>query len=64
MSTISTDFITYNTEELVCPYCEYFLWSSGDIEEDEGLFTCVNCGEEFNFRRNIFVTYDSWRKED
>lgn len=55
------DIISFNTDELVCPHCGYYLFTSSDIEEDEGLFNCVNCGEEFFYRRNIFITYDAWK---
>lgn len=55
--------IHYNTESLVCPYCSWFYYDCTDIIEEEGEETCVNCGETFTYRKNIFITWDSDKKE-
>lgn len=55
--------VHYNTEEIVCPHCGFFYYDCTDFEKDEDKENCVKCGERFFYRRNVFVTYDTWKGE-
>jgi transcription elongation factor Elf1 len=44
-----------------CPYCDWEDRDSWEFGEDSGIYTCGNCGEEFNVERNVEVTYSTTR---
>ena len=52
--------IHYNTEEMICPHCGQGYYDCNDFTEEEGTESCVFCGETFKFRKNVFVTWDTW----
>lgn len=56
------DIIHECTKEIVCPYCGYVMSDSWEMEED-GSWTCDECQNEFNYMRNISVSYTSRKKE-
>ncbi len=51
--------IHYNTESIVCPHCAWYYYNTDDFDKEEGEETCVNCGEKFQYRQNIFITWDT-----
>ena len=54
-----SDIIHYNTDSIVCPHCAFYYYDCTDFVADEGTEACVNCGCDFKYRRNIFVTFDT-----
>lgn len=48
------------TDEVVCPYCGYEFGDSWELGEEGGL-ECDKCGKEFEFYRNIEVTYCTYQ---
>ena len=59
MSKIEHDY----TIEVVCPYCGYTFSDSWEIQDDDGEMECYDCEKEFNYYRNIEVTYCTSKKE-
>lgn len=54
----------HNFERLIkCPYCDWEDDDSWEIEEEESMITCGNCGKEFNVLRQVEVTYSTSRIE-
>jgi predicted RNA-binding Zn-ribbon protein involved in translation (DUF1610 family) len=51
--------IHYNTDSMVCPHCGHYYYDCSDFEKEEDMENCVNCGEQFKYRKNIFVTWDT-----
>lgn len=50
------------TNEIVCPYCGYTMSDSLEMEDD-GSWICDHCNIEFNYNRNISISYTSKKKE-
>lgn len=50
------------TSDVVCPYCGTKVTDSWELE-DEGEYFCDECDNEFDFVRNVSVTYSSGKKE-
>jgi len=48
-------------DNIKCPYCDYEDNDSWEFTDEEGEYTCGECGEEFNVSRNIEVTYSTSR---
>lgn len=55
-----SDIIHYNTDEIVCPHCGHYYFDCTDFEGETGIENCVNCGEKFTWRKNTFVTWDTY----
>lgn len=54
------------TDEIVCPYCGYEDVDSWEYSDD-GVAECPDCDREFEYLRNIRVTYTTEKinnKED
>ncbi len=49
------------TEDITCPYCGDTVSDSYE-RDDEGSFDC-DCGESFEYCRNITVTYSTSKKQ-
>lgn len=57
------------TPEIVCPHCGYEYSDSWEylrlMRDDWGysclVRKCVSCGKEFEFEREIIVTYTTWK---
>lgn len=58
------DFITYATDEVVCPFCGYIHTDSFELADYDDDFECQNeeCGKHFVVERVVEVTYNSSRK--
>jgi DNA-directed RNA polymerase subunit RPC12/RpoP len=59
MAEYGDEIIHYNTDSMVCPHCGFYYYDCEDFTEDEAVETCVNCGEQFSYRKNIFITWDT-----
>ena len=46
-----------DTNEMVCPYCGHICNDSREFDENDGTRTCGECDMEFNYIRNIEITY-------
>jgi hypothetical protein len=44
---------------MVCPHCGFYYFDCEDFEGEEGTENCVNCGEAFTWRKNVFITWDT-----
>lgn len=55
--------VHYNTDSIVCPVCGWYYYNCEDFVEEEGEENCVNCGESFTYRKNIFITYDTSKSD-
>lgn len=44
------------TDEIVCPHCGYEHADSWELA-DSGSTECVECAREFDFARDVVVTY-------
>lgn len=53
---------TYYTEEIVCPYCGHVHQNSFELTKDEDTMECENCNKEFEYVRNIEITYSTFPK--
>ncbi len=51
------------TEEVVCPYCGHEHTDSWEYTGDSGKTDCEECTEEFEYCRNIEVTYSTQKTE-
>lgn len=47
------------TDEIVCPYCGCIFNDSWEFEDDDGIILCEECGKEFNYTREINITYNT-----
>ena len=54
------DIVHNNTDEIVCPYCSYYINNSVGYESEEDSVDCPSCGRKFRYRRYTFMLYDSW----
>jgi transposase len=54
------EYNTFYSSEIVCPYCGYTHNNSYELIEDEGILECENCGREFEYERNIEITYNTY----
>jgi len=54
-----TDF----ESEITCPYCGLVQSDSWDRDYDEGVDECERCENEFQWRRDIDVTYGTEQME-
>lgn len=50
-------------QEMICPYCGYVQIDSWEIPGDDGIVECVRCEKEFDFTRNVEVTFSTSRKD-
>lgn len=50
------------TKELVCPYCGYEHSDSYELDSDHSMTGCDHCGKEFEYFRNIEITYSTYKK--
>lgn len=50
------------TRNLVCPYCGYEDLNSWECTHDSGEEICGSCGEEFEYEREVSVSYTTWKK--
>jgi len=46
-------------EEMICPYCGYEQMNSWEIPGDDGTVECGRCEKEFDFTRNVEVTFST-----
>jgi hypothetical protein len=56
------DIDTDLTENCICPYCGYEDTDSWELSGDDGETnetTCGSCGEDFEYSRNITITFSS-----
>lgn len=49
---------TQYTTEPICPHCGHRVRDSWELDED-GTYDCGECGEEFNYTKNITITYST-----
>ena len=56
-----------NTSEVVCPYCGYESSDSYDYfypgNTNDAEIECGECYKEFSVYRDIFVSYNSYKKK-
>lgn len=54
-----------NSDDLICPYCEYQFSDSWELIPSGGWATigCHECGKEFEYEANTQVTFNSWTNE-
>ena len=45
--------------EMICPYCGYEQRDSWEIPGDDGTVECGRCEKEFDFTRNVEVTFST-----
>ena len=61
----SDDFPEYidhaHTDEIVCPYCGYTFQCSYELDGESGRVECEECEEEFEYFRNIEVSYNTYK---
>jgi DNA-directed RNA polymerase subunit RPC12/RpoP len=43
--------------EVICPYCGYVARDSWELSGDDGENTCGRCEKEYNYTRNVEITY-------
>lgn len=55
---------TTSTNEMICPYCGDENTDSFEYGEDEGERVCGKCSREFNYIREITITYSTGRSEE
>ena len=53
MGNIDTEY----TSQMVCPHCGYEDYDSWELSNDSGGTDCASCGKQFNYERQIEVTY-------
>ena len=63
MAEIDTDY----TDNITCPYCGVEMQDSWDVrsaevEFDDGVIECGECGKEFLASRQCSVTYSTSKK--
>jgi len=52
------------SSEATCPYCghkDQDSWEIQEVEEDTES-TCGNCDKTYNVRKEIYVSFVSWKK--
>ena len=45
--------------EIVCPYCGYTERDSWELTDDDGENTCGRCDSEYEYTRNVSITYST-----
>ena len=50
-----------NTDKIVCPYCGYKFQHSYELDGESGHVECEECEEEFEYFRNIEVSYNTYK---
>jgi DNA-directed RNA polymerase subunit RPC12/RpoP len=48
------------TDKITCPYCGYEDIDSWEFAENNGNYTCSDCGKDFFVERDVEVTYSSF----
>lgn len=51
-----------NTIHMICPYCGYEDLNSWEFTHIDDTVTCKSCEREFDYEREINVTYNTFRK--
>jgi len=54
---------TEYTDEITCPYCGWVNNDSWEADEN-GITFCGKCEKDFEFTRNVEVTYSTYRLEE
>lgn len=62
--SIDGDHDTDGTDEAVCPYCGHEIMDSWEYSRDDGEIECGQCCQEFNYTRNVSVTYSTSKRRD
>jgi transcription elongation factor Elf1 len=47
-------------DAITCPWCDY-VFEDSLHEGEAGMVECYSCGKEFEFERDVQVTYSSWK---
>ena len=50
--------------EMVCPHCGYAERSSCELTDDDGENTCGQCDSEYEYTRNVSITYSTTPKTE
>jgi Zn ribbon nucleic-acid-binding protein len=53
---MSGEFDTFNTDEAVCPHCNYEHQDSWEFSDSQDV-DCYACGKPFHCERQITITY-------
>ncbi|AFK87433.1 MULTISPECIES: hypothetical protein [Thermoanaerobacterium] len=56
------DYDTFQTEEMICPYCGYANPDSFEFGDNEGERECENCGKMFEYTREIEIRYTTTKR--
>jgi protein-arginine kinase activator protein McsA len=57
------EYKTFAEDEMICPYCGYVGTDSCEYSEDEGVRECGRCGKEYDYVREVKVSYSTTPKE-
>ena len=50
-----------NTNEIICPYCDYEHSDNHEYSEESAEINCHGCSKEFHYEREIEVRYSTSR---
>ena len=58
------DWVDFRSETLRCPYCETGIDDAWEIDEGDCQdYECPNCGEKFEFSKEVSAVYTTYKIE-
>ena len=51
-------------EDAICPYCGEYQGDSWEYDDELDEVLCNNCDKRFGFKKEISVTYKTWKLEE